>query len=213
MDVRSLTAHPVHNPIQSTSDNSQDESDMDVDSATGSSPNPPRSTNAFANAAAQQHKGILDTRATTSDASAIGSPAPSDTPATQQRPSQPQSHSQSMDVSSEDEDADASDDDDEPPRLPTSRRKPAAGDKIDLANADPELYGLRRSVSTLHFGWWYAVLGYFCFSPLPRSGFHFSFPAPGAFFRTPHLDSLARISFDHADLFVLLIVRAGVASP
>ncbi|KAG9044866.1 hypothetical protein FS837_007390 [Tulasnella sp. UAMH 9824] len=145
MDVRSLTTHPVHNPIQSTSDNSQDESDMDVDSATGSSPNPPRSTNAFANAAAQQHKGILDTRATTSDASAIGSPAPSDTPATQQRPSQPQSHSQSMDVSSEDEDADASDDDDEPPRLPTSRRKPAVGDKIDLANADPELYGLRRS--------------------------------------------------------------------
>ncbi|KAG8929248.1 hypothetical protein FRC00_001510 [Tulasnella sp. 408] len=145
MDVRSLTTHPVHNPIQSTSDNSQDESDMDVDSATGSSPNPPRSTNAFASAAAQQHKGILDTRATTSDASAIGSPAPSDTPATQQRPSQPQSHSQSMDVSSEDEDADASDDDDEPPRLPTSRRKPAAGDKIDLANADPELYGLRRS--------------------------------------------------------------------
>ncbi|KIO30341.1 hypothetical protein M407DRAFT_20608, partial [Tulasnella calospora MUT 4182] len=149
MDVRSLTTHhhPVHNPIQSTSDNSQDdESDMDVDSATGSSPNPHRSTtNAFAtSAAAAQHKGaILDTRATTSDASAIGSPAPSDTPAP--RPSQPQSHSQSMDVSSEDEDADASDDDDEPPRLPTSRRKPAAGDKIDLANADPELYGLRRS--------------------------------------------------------------------
>lgn len=120
---------------------------MDVDSAAGSSPNPHRpAVAAFANATTPQHKGaILDTRATTSDASAIGSPAPSDTPATQQRSSQPQSHSQSMDVSSEDEDADASDDDDEPPRLPTSRRKPPMGDKIDLANADPELYGLRRS--------------------------------------------------------------------
>lgn len=93
-----------------------------------------------------------------------------------------------MDVSSEDEDADASDDDDEPPRLPTSRRKPAMGDKIDLANADPELYGLRRSVSNtaLYVG---GLQSWDIFCSLVL-GFIFHSPTSGAFFfSAPHLVS------------------------
>lgn len=105
---------------------------MDVDSAAS----PPAVTAYSANA---NH--TLHSTHNSSDASALGSPDSA----------QALQHAQpsNMDVSSlDEEDADDESDDDQPIRAPPRRKGPPGGEKIDLSNADPDLYGLRRSVSS-----------------------------------------------------------------